>query len=114
HIVVTQSGSYSVTTTDVFGRTSSDTINITYPYTGASPVDTTVCYGNAVTITQEISNPASFTYLWSPGGATTSSITVTAPGNYVCTITDTTTSHCTIVSGISKVVVDSLSHQFSL
>lgn len=49
------------------------------PAPTASAVDYTICAGSSVTITSTVS-PAGGTYFWTPGGATTSSITV-SPGS---------------------------------
>lgn len=88
-ISVTQAGAYTVTATDIFGHTSSSTINITFPYEGPSPADTTICLGQSAVLKELLNNPTSYTYSWSTGG-TADSITVSAPGNYTCNIFDGT------------------------
>jgi hypothetical protein len=45
----------------------------------------TFCSGGSVTLSANTG--AGLTYLWSPGGATTSSVTVTASGSYTVTVT---------------------------
>ena len=51
---------------------------------------TEFCNGGSVQLTASANNGVGpFTYLWSPGGATTSSITVTTAGSYTCQVTDT-------------------------
>jgi hypothetical protein len=59
----------------------------------------TFCSGGSVTLSANTGS--GLTYLWSPGGATTSSITVTASGSYTVTVTGTggsTTSAATTVT----------------
>ena len=103
-IAVTRSGSYAVTVTDVFGRKSSDTIHVTVPFQGTTPVDTTICFGQSAVLKQIITNPPLYTFTWNTG-ATVDSITVTAPGKYTCNIYDNV---CHIYDTIT-VKVDSLS-----
>ena len=62
----------------------------------------TFCSGGSVTLSANTGS--GLTYLWSPGGATTSSITVTASGSYTVTVTGTggsTTSAATTVTVIA-------------
>ncbi|MBW6483130.1 MAG: PKD domain-containing protein [Vicingaceae bacterium] len=55
--------------------------------------DTVICNGQAVTLTA----PAGATsYLWSPGGQTTQSITTATPGNYSVEITPVSGSACSV------------------
>lgn len=82
-----QAGQYTVTVTDIYGCTgTSAPVDITV---NTLPVvdlgnDTTVCNGGTVTL-----NAGNFaSYLWSPGGETTSTLTVTATGGYSVTVTD--------------------------
>jgi hypothetical protein len=61
---------------------------------GVTPSSAAICAGGAVTLTATQSDPGPVTYLWSPGGATTASITA-SPGStttYTVTVTDTGTS----------------------
>jgi hypothetical protein len=85
---------YTVTVTDgTTGcvNTGSGTVTVNPPPTVSVNSDT-VCAGSAATITAttSASSPA---YLWSPGGATTASITVTPASTttYTVTVTDGTT-----------------------
>jgi hypothetical protein len=63
---------------------------------GVSPAISEICTGNSVTLTATHSDPGPVTYLWSPGGQTTPTITVTPPASttnfYTVTVTDTGTS----------------------
>src|SRR5258707_12671692 len=67
----------------------------------------TICVGGSTTLTATTS-AATPSYLWSPGGATTASITVNpaATTTYTVTVTDGTTS-C-VGSGSGTVTVDAL------
>src|ERR1043165_1146394 len=95
---------YTCTITSVAGPAC--TTLLTYPVTVYPPVtvsspNATVCAGTAATITATPSTGGGG-YSWSPGGATTASITVTpaATTTYVCTYTDlngcTDTAHGTV------------------
>lgn len=84
-ILVTTSGTYSVTVTDLNGCSNSDTINITI---NPLPVvalgnDTTRCGG---TVTLDAGNPGS-SYAWSES-STTQQITVSVSGTYSVVVTD--------------------------
>lgn len=88
-INVLASGSYSVTYTDANGC--SATSNTTTVSVSSSPAptvtitgNTLLCPGGTVTLTASISD----SYLWSPGGETTQSITVNAAGTYYVTVTN--------------------------
>lgn len=90
NITVNASGTYSVTYTDANGcsaTSSATTVSVsnapapTVQITGS----TSLCPGETVTLT---ASPAD-TYLWTPGGQTTQSITVSAAGTYFVTVTNT-------------------------
>ena len=94
--------------TDIFGRNSYDTINVTFPYVGINTLDTAVCIGNAVSFSPIINNAASFSYLWNDLYATTSlSLSPQYSGYYWCVISDS--SGCTLNSDTSRLFIDSLS-----
>ena len=83
---------YTVTVTATNGCTATGTVSLvpSAPITAASISGTlSYCAGGSTTLT---ANPADggapYTYLWSPGGETTASIVVTAPGNYSCQVSD--------------------------
>ncbi|MDB5283626.1 MAG: hypothetical protein JWO06_2701, partial [Bacteroidota bacterium] len=80
-ITVRKSGTYWVSTVDVFGRESSDTIHVTLPYRGITP-DTSICLGQSVQLAQLISRPYQYTYLWQDGISTTNPLTVNTAGRY--------------------------------
>lgn len=86
-IIVSSSGSYTVTVTDANGCTSTDTEVVTVfplPTGGIFPGFGTFCQGNAVTLD---AGAGWTSYLWSTG-ATTQTITVTTSGSYQCTVTN--------------------------
>ena len=99
-IVISNSGTYSVTATDVFGFTSSDTVKVTYPQMTLH--DTTFCAGSSVTLSTGLAG--AYTYLWS-NSLTTSAINVNTAGNYSVTITDAST--CSAVSPVMHLTEDS-------
>ena len=96
-ISVNTAGNYSVTVTVSNGcsATSSPTIvSITQPPapTISTSGPTNLSSGQTVTLTASSGS----SYLWQPGGQTTSSITVTMPGNYSVTVSNN--SGCTSTS----------------
>jgi len=88
-ITVMNSGTYSVTYTD--GNGCSATSSSTTVSASAAPAPTVqvtgataLCPGETVTLTASPSD----TYLWAPNGETTQSITVSAAGVYLVTVTN--------------------------
>jgi PKD repeat protein len=87
-ITVTTSGSYSVTYTDGNGCSATSTptsvsvSNAPIPTVSASATE--ICSGESIVLT---SSPAE-SYVWSNGGGTTQSITVTSSGTYSVTVTN--------------------------
>jgi len=85
-ITTTDTGAYTVTVTDANGCRGTATQNVGPSVPAPAPQitgPTTLCSGTA-----ELSAPPGFTqYAWSTG-AGTSTITATAPGTYVITVTD--------------------------
>jgi uncharacterized repeat protein (TIGR01451 family) len=79
---------YGVTVTDGNGCQASDThvvtVNTAAPASITASGATTFCTGGSVTLTAS----AGSSYVWSPGGQTTPSITVTAGGSYSVAVTD--------------------------
>ena len=63
-LLVTIGGKYWVQTLDVFNRYSSDTINVTLPYTGAKPNPDYICHGDTGQISQVITDPSGYNYIW--------------------------------------------------
>ena len=88
-ITVMSSGSYDVTYTDVNGcSATSNTTTVSVSNAPAPTItiqgNTALCPGDNVTLTSS----AGDAYLWTPGGATTQSITVNAAGTYFVTVTN--------------------------
>lgn len=82
---VSASGSYSVTVTSQ-GCSSADSVSVTVvPVPAVSVTDTAVCLNQQVVLTATPSSPGG-TYIWSPGGATTQSITVNAVSTSTYTV----------------------------
>jgi hypothetical protein len=96
-ITVSTPGNYSVTVANASGCTAASSpmsviVNPLPPIPTITPDGlTTFCQGNSVTLTADEAH----SYLWS-NGATTRSITVSAPGNYSVTVSNAT--GCTAAS----------------
>ena len=84
-ITVSQSGTYSVTATDIFGFTSSDSVVVTYPQP-INITDTVICQYD--TVTWNLGIKGNYSYLWSTGG-TASELNITETGDYWLVIQDT-------------------------
>ncbi len=105
-ITVTTAGNYSVQVTNAAGcvTTSAVTAVVVNPLPTATITangSTTFCQGGSVTLTAS----AGSSYLWS-NGATTSSITVNASGNYSVTVTNA--NGCSTASAATVVTVNAL------
>lgn len=89
---VTETTVYTVTVTGPGGCTAQGeiTLNATDPITAASiSGDLGYCVGGDTELTAVPADGGGpFTYLWSPGGETSASITVDAEGDYSCQVTD--------------------------
>lgn len=90
-IIVSSSGLYSVSATDIFGRVSSDSIRVYYLSTGL-PIDTFICIHDSLNLQSTLPDSL-FSFTWSTGD-TTPNITIHSQGEYALTITD--------LSGCSK------------
>lgn len=101
-LVVTQSGKYKVTATDIFGRSSSDSIVVTFPQTHI-PDTVVVCLGDSALVASSLGNLVD--YLWSNGNRKNYAY-VKNPGWYYITLTDL--QQCTAIDSFF-VKVDSLS-----
>lgn len=87
-------GSYSVQVTDANGCTGILNVTITQP---ATPLDASIvnqtnvlCFGNATgaATVQGTGGSGSYSYLWTPGGNTTGTVTGLLAGSYTVTVTD--------------------------
>jgi PKD repeat protein len=83
-ISVTQPGSYWVKGTDQFGFVCYDTIYVAYPSIPLPPL-TGICAGSSITWNANMGS--GFTYLWNTGQST-SSLSITTPGDYYVKVTD--------------------------
>ncbi|MFL5763603.1 MAG: PKD domain-containing protein [Bacteroidia bacterium] len=93
-------GTYTVTVTSGIGCTATSTVTITQPTPLAvsSTITAVSCFGGnngSVTAIPAGGTP-SYTYLWSPGGATTATISGLSAGTYTVTVTDS--KGCTITA----------------
>jgi hypothetical protein len=101
-ITVAQSGTYSVTVTDIYGCTSTSlpVLIVVYPVpvpviTSSGPTE--LCFGDIVSLDLNVT-PQADHYLWNTFGIT-QSIHVTNPGTYSVTVTDDR--NCTATASIS-------------
>ncbi|HRH64199.1 MAG TPA: PKD domain-containing protein, partial [Bacteroidia bacterium] len=86
-LVINAPGTYALTTTDIFNKTTSDTIVISQDvaaYTVNLGNDISICQGQQVVLT---AGDAHLTYVWSTG-ATSNSIVVDSTAVYSVTVTD--------------------------
>ncbi len=102
-ITVNQTGEYSVTTTDIFGQTFVDDVEISFPQLLLTGDTLQICAGQSVLLNAGLGSD--YFYTWSTG-ATTEQLNVTTPGIYSITVTDTLCSGQFISSPI-VVAVDS-------
>ncbi|MCB0409546.1 MAG: PKD domain-containing protein [Flavobacteriales bacterium] len=110
-ITVSENGTYFVETTDVFGYTSSDTVNVYYPQLLTNnTADTTMCLGDTLTFLSAL-NKTGYSFLWSDNSSD-SLLKVTSPGDYWVRVTDSL--GCFQYSDTITVAVDSFSVQTSL
>ena len=85
-------GTYTLTVHDACGGSSTTTAAVTQPASigivgdSLSAASATACNGSAWVTVSGGTGP--YTYLWSPGGQTTDSISGQCNGNYCCKITD--------------------------
>jgi gliding motility-associated-like protein len=85
-------GTYMVTVTDNAGCTSTLGVTINEPLliapnTSSTNIDCASSIGGSIT-TAASGGTGAYTYSWTPGGQTTSSLSSLQPGNYTVTVTD--------------------------
>jgi PKD repeat protein len=106
-IQVTQPGSYWVQTTDIFGRSSRDTIAVNNPEMNIFDFqDTIVCFNSSVSITPNL--PVNHTFAsWSNGNSNLSQAFDGNDNNQLFNVLFQNTSGCSIQSNKFKILVDS-------
>ncbi len=90
-ILVSQTGDYWVQVTDIFGRVSSDTIHVEFPY--ASLPDSAFCLTDTITMNTGLNH--AYTFFWNDG-STDSLLHIWNPGTYWVEITDSTLAACSV------------------
>lgn len=108
-ISVNQSGKYWVQATDIFGRTTSDTILVTYP-TISLPSQNAFCSNDTIVWNTGLSKSL-FTFLWQDN-STDSIQKIHTAGSYSVQITDTL--GCFVSSGPISITEDTFSSTTSL
>ncbi|MBI2966877.1 MAG: PKD domain-containing protein [Bacteroidetes bacterium] len=101
-VSTTGNGYSSVSVTNIFGYTSTDTINITFPGK-LFPDDTIICYGDTLVWNTQL-NKTGYTFLWQDGSGD-SLFRIIEAGTYFVRITDTF--NCQVTSDTFVVTVDS-------
>lgn len=109
-ITVNTPGTYRITATDVFGRTSSDTITISFPAVSLNIADTTICADQTVVLVPVVPSGA-YTFSWQDN-STSGSFTATSAGSYFFTAADS--AGCTKTSAAKSIAIDSFAYQVSL
>jgi hypothetical protein len=84
-IIVQESGTYYITTTDIFGRTSIDSINVLFPNINLDSLYL-LCQNDSLIIEIPL-NPGLYSFLWN-NGSTNPFIVIKNPGQYWISITD--------------------------
>ncbi|MFN8713122.1 MAG: gliding motility-associated C-terminal domain-containing protein [Bacteroidota bacterium] len=99
-------GSYTVTVTDANGCIANNIVTITQPppYQVSTSVTNVLCFGqcNGGASVSVSGATAPYSYLWSPGGQTTSSISGLCAGTYSCTVTDANGCDTTLVMTVNQ------------
>ncbi len=101
-------GNYSVTVTDNGGCTMTASVNIAANSTmyGNMLITPDSCNTSSGAATMSVyGGIAPYTYLWSPGGQTTMSITGQTAGTHTCVVTDNAGCSITVVNSITNSIV---------
>ncbi len=104
-------GTYTVTVTDAWGCTATDTAIVSSPtalnLTASSTPANCGLSDGTLSLTASGGTPG-YTYLWTPGNFVTANVTNVAPGTYCCVVTDAnlcTDSICVVVGNTPGVVL---------
>ena len=108
-ISVNKTGKYWVKATNVFGKISSDTIQVSFPNYN-SPTQTSICQGNTMKWNTSLSKNK-FTFQWQDN-STDSVLTITQAGNYYVKISDNF--GCSIMTNTLTISQDNFSTTASL
>lgn len=104
-------GQYYVDVIDIFGFSSSDTVNVIYPKTIDNFIaDTILCLGDSLTIFSKL-NKFGYNFLWSDN-STDSIFTIKTPGSFWVKVTDSL--GCFQYSDTINVLIDSFPTQATL
>lgn len=108
-ISVSQSGTYAVTVTDIYGYSSSDTVQVFFPGTFLSD-DVIICSGDTLIYDTNLPE-AGYIFNWS-GGQTSSSIAISEQSTVGLTVLDT--NGCAFVSPPIQIDVDNFTDELEI
>lgn len=109
-ISVNKGGKYWVNGTNIFGKTSSDTIIVNLPNYNP-PIQNFICSNSQLAWNTQLPK-SNYSFLWQDNFTTDSVFTITQTGNYYVKITDSF--GCSITSDTVKIVEDNFSTTASL
>jgi PKD repeat protein len=111
-LTVNKSGIYSVSTTDIFGFSSTDTIEVIFPgdFSKLTADTVSICLGDTLNVDTQL-DTLGYNFLWSDG-TIDSMINITTSGKYWVTVMDSLS--CLFSSDTLFVKVDSLAGIVSL
>ena len=109
---VNKADTYWLTTKDIFGYSSTDSVNVNFINTNLNiPNSTKICVNDSINLFPQLADFNHYTFLWSTGEMS-SHIYAKEPKNYWVKITDTLS--CFKYSDTLKVSVDSFANHVSL
>jgi PKD repeat protein len=108
-LIITETGWYSVTATDIFGFQSTDSIFVQFP-TINQLTNNTICQGNSILWNTNLSN-STYNFEWNDS-STDSSLTISQPGDYWVKVTDSL--GCFKYSDTITIAIDSFPTQTTL
>lgn len=110
-ISVNSSGSYWVEVTDAFGRSASDTVEVSYPVDFSLPEPQLLCAGDSILWSNDLPDGLDYTFEWNTGDLG-SELWLNESGTYQFTATDA--EGCVYTSPLYFLEVDSFPLQASL